>query len=1449
LWLLPLVLLLVMLTSLLPLLPGAPQEIHPPAAEARIVNGSQPSVASAVDCIRPGQNPGDSPQFLTTCFASLWTPGYRSYNRGAGEPLYPGDAPATEPALVIFGDTKQASTADATWPVGQDGPWEFKASPAATVGQIGTVYGLAWASGRNPNAANGGREPRAYVSAFTKRVTRFGDGGPGAIYLRPWTANPTPQLFVTIPDVVNGPNGAAFDFGGPDASGVQRATFPNGGTATSATVWMGGVHLFEEDGPAITEVGRTSLGDLELDPNERFLYTVNLNNKLVYQVDTWSTNPQATVTPLPGVVPALNPCSSRGGVQNYRPFGLTVTRDFAYLGGVCSAETFPLTTDGERAVARAALAARVDRLPIDQNGNVIGGWQNVLGFGLDAYDTQRTFGTSRDLRWQPWQADQRCGFDIGNGLRQCPQPILADLAFDERGNLILGFRDRYGDVTGTRDPVQRGIPAGDILLARANGAGGWSQPATGAPDEHFDDRRTYVYDSPDKQEVASGALAYVPGSSTGAWGGEVVTSWLDPYLGSSFGTAWFNVASGGRPTNLQVIYDGAAGPSYLFDKSAGLGDIELQCVWSVIGDRVWNDANGNGVQDSGERGINGVRVQLFAGNDTRYTTPLQTVTTGDVDGDGQGGEYRFYVSPWQEYRVRLDPQQFQPGQAFANWRMTVANQGGDDTRDSDAHPIYRDILTTAPGNTEQDTTQDIGITQLQPTGVLGDQVWHDLNRNGVQDGGEPGMSNIPVELWVCDDINGVDCTPGSPFSRVRTATTNAAGLYEFRQIPANFYLVRFPSIPPGFVLTTANAGGDDSRDSDVALGTDWASGVLTILPNSVDTTQDMGLVATNSDIRVTLYGPAQVDADTLAPYTVGIVGGTSPMQNVTVQVTLPAPVRDVSASNGGTVSGSTITWTLPTLAAGATEWRTFGLIYPQVGTYTPRVDIASNPPDTDVANNSAQTTTRAVSTNLALDIIAPASIAPDQTFTYRITVSNRETQRGGTIPSTFLRGLYGPDLEYDYTSETVITLPSSIEVRSGSTWRRLSRMTFYTQGMGPGASQAFDITARLRPGLSPVPTTMSLSGRVDNAPNESRPTPDTRSDETQTVVTTVRYPDLVVDISADRATAGAGSRITYAVDTRNIGQEAAQNTTLVVTMPAGVTIGTPDRGGAAISGRTLTWNLGTLAAGTSAGTIRIPVTVEAGSVGTIPATITARAEATTTTPEPNVPNVDTVDVTLIPPPTVPPTLDVPDGLRLAIHSELDPLSNDGSDANAVYRSTGAAITWPAGEVLDFTPRASIELPAMSVEEDALYEYRARIDRWSVVSFGDGRQSRDARSASDVFERSGCRAPATTTSGLAGCAYPYIGGQDATQEVSAQRMPTETEMRGQAHVLWAANGPTSMSPDVYVWRIRGLEVAEISVQVLVRVDVVSRDTGAVVQTENRVLTQTYPVTLVAPRSVR
>jgi hypothetical protein len=69
---------------------------------------------------------------------------------------------------------------------------------------------------------------------------------------------------------------------------------------------------------------------------------------------------------------------------------------------------------------------------------------------------------------------------------------------------------------------------------------------------------------------------------------------------------------------------------------------------------------------------------------------------------------------------------------------------------------------------ENDPTNDAGF--FRTTAAIGDFVWEDIDGDGVQDAGEPGIENVTVTL---QDDNG---------NTLATTTTDATGFYEFTNL-------------------------------------------------------------------------------------------------------------------------------------------------------------------------------------------------------------------------------------------------------------------------------------------------------------------------------------------------------------------------------------------------------------------------------------------------------------------------------------------------------------------------------------------------------------------------------------------------------------------------------------------------------------------------------------------
>jgi len=235
-----------------------------------------------------------------------------------------------------------------------------------------------------------------------------------------------------------------------------------------------------------------------------------------------------------------------------------------------------------------------------------------------------------------------------------------------------------------------------------------------------------------------------------------------------------------------------------------------------IGDRVWRDEDRDGIQDPDESSAADVTVVLYGADGAE-------IERTETD---RSGEYSFRNLPLGSYTVgfeRLRP----------NVVLTVRDAGGDDAVDSDADPATgRTGVITLTAARPDVTDVDAGLaTRL---GSIGDRVWDDRDRDGVQDPDEPGLPGVTVVLFLEDG------------TEVERTATDAAGRYSFSELTLDLYTVGFTGLPEGAVLTTANAGDDDGADSDADPATGRTGGVplTTATPDVTDV--DAGVVMARS---------------------------------------------------------------------------------------------------------------------------------------------------------------------------------------------------------------------------------------------------------------------------------------------------------------------------------------------------------------------------------------------------------------------------------------------------------------------------------------------------------------------------------------------------------------------------------------------------------------------------
>jgi LPXTG-site transpeptidase (sortase) family protein len=239
-------------------------------------------------------------------------------------------------------------------------------------------------------------------------------------------------------------------------------------------------------------------------------------------------------------------------------------------------------------------------------------------------------------------------------------------------------------------------------------------------------------------------------------------------------------------------------------------DAGIHLQTAEIGDYVWYDADGDGIQDVGETPANGVTVTL-------YNSVGSVVGTDVTDGTGH---YLFTDLNPGYYYLEFT--------ALPSYNYTLSDQGGDDAVDSDAIiPNGRTNMTQlSPG--ESDMTWDAG---LYTNASLGDYVWEDWNMNGIQDAGETGVNGVTVELY--------HNTLGYIGSTTTADLTGNPGYYAFSDLVPGEYYVVFTA-PTGYELTTQNAGADDTVDSDANAST-GQTGTVVLSSGDNNLTLDAGL--------------------------------------------------------------------------------------------------------------------------------------------------------------------------------------------------------------------------------------------------------------------------------------------------------------------------------------------------------------------------------------------------------------------------------------------------------------------------------------------------------------------------------------------------------------------------------------------------------------------------------
>lgn len=173
---------------------------------------------------------------------------------------------------------------------------------------------------------------------------------------------------------------------------------------------------------------------------------------------------------------------------------------------------------------------------------------------------------------------------------------------------------------------------------------------------------------------------------------------------------------------------------------------------------------------------------------------------------------------------------------MALFAPVTRNVGGDDSVDSDFESNgISDLQTLAAGQVIADV--DLGLDLATGTASLGDFAWHDLNKDGAQDAGEPGLAGVTVDLLTTEGV------------LVASTGTDANGAYAFTGLPAGDFDLLFT--PGGsFYPTRRHAAGaavDSNIDDDGFVEVTTAAG-------TTDSTIDAGFALGCEDATLVPFG-------------------------------------------------------------------------------------------------------------------------------------------------------------------------------------------------------------------------------------------------------------------------------------------------------------------------------------------------------------------------------------------------------------------------------------------------------------------------------------------------------------------------------------------------------------------------------------------------------------------
>lgn len=682
--------------------------------------------------------------------------------------------------------------------------------------------------------------------------------------------------------------------------------------------------------------------------------------------------------------------------------------------------------------------------------------------------------------------------------------------------------------------------------------------------------------------------------------------------------------------------------------------VRVRTLGFSMGDWVFDDRNGDGKYTAGTDlpVPDGVTINLYYVPTSGPAVLFDTTNTS-------GGSYLFTDLPSGNFYVEIPAGLFGVGQLLEGWDITPTPASASvDENDDLSHDTIAGVAGAVRSNTftlsatvnpstggiTGDEPKSEGIHGVvdptlvtdgfnnfaidlalqSPVVSIGDRVWLDVNRDGLQDANhttEPGIVGVTVELYAAD---------GTTF--ITSTTTGTDGFYSFTDLTySTNYVVKFV-LPTGSSFTTKFSGAVAAdSNADVVTGqatvitpADGENAALT--PD--EPTIDAGMVNIDLALAKVLntapnFYPGKTVQYTLTPSNLGT---TNALAGWKVTDVLPAGLTLVSMAGsaggssiyscsanvctsaamlpaGGTAETIIVTATINAGTTGVQH--NFAYVSPSASDVTEAIVLdvptATTDTSTSTTNNDAQADLTSNLYDLALAKAADVTTAGfGDTVNYTITVANQGTVNSGayTVVDVIPAGLSAPTAisnggvwaagprtitwsltglsATDPDTTVALTYTTTVTDLSERPWRNFAEIT--TDG---SAAWGGDVDS------TPDTTTTNdgdydVAG-VDNAViGDAGNGTDPEDDADVANFTNADSYDLALaKISDVSSVDNVGDPINYTITVANQGTLDAHAFTVVDVIPAGLTAPTAiSNGGVWAAGpRTITWEFTDLAAG------------------------------------------------------------------------------------------------------------------------------------------------------------------------------------------------------------------------------------------------------------------------------